>query len=104
MKKLIKLLSRIRIKFRRSSSLTKTVVISTVALSLVALPTLHLTINATRKRAQELTNEAAQLEQENKELNDKIDGIGSADGVEEEARDEGLVGENDIIIIPNSGK
>ena len=104
MKKLIKLLSRIRIKFRRSSSLTKTVVISTVALSLVALLTLHLTINATRKRAQDLTNEAAQLEQEHKELGDKKDNIGSADGVEEAARDEGMVGENDIIIIPNSGK
>ena len=62
MKKLIKLLSRIRIKFRRSSSQTKTVVISTVALSLVALLTLHLTINATRKRAEELRSEAAQLE------------------------------------------
>lgn len=104
MKKLIKLLSRIRIKFRRSSSLTKTVVISTVALSLVALLTLHLTINAARKRAEELRSEAAQLEQENKELGDKIDSIGSADGVENIAQDEGMVGENDIIIIPNNGK
>ncbi len=104
MKKLIRLLKRVRIKFRRSTSLTKTVVLSAVILSLAALLTLHFAISATRKQAEELRSEAAQLEQENKELNDKIDGIGSADGVEEEARDEGLVGENDIIIIPNSGK
>ena len=104
MKKLIRFLSRIRIKFRRSSSLTKTVVISACVLSLVALLTLHLTIRSTQKRAEELAKEAAQLEQENKELGDKIDSIGSAEGVENIAQDEGMVGENDVIIVPNTGK
>lgn len=104
MQKLIKLLSRVRIKFRRSSSLTKTVVLSAVVLSLAALLTLHLTINATQAKADALKDEAAQLEQENKELEDKVDSLGSADGIEDIAKDEGMVGENDIIITPNTGK
>lgn len=104
MKKLIRLLKRVRIKFRRSTSLTKTVVLSAVILSLAALLTLHFTISATRKQAEELRSEAAQLEQENKELGDKVDSLGSADGVEDIAKDEGMVGENDIIITPNTGK
>ena len=104
MQKLIKLLSRVRIKFRRSSSLTKTVVLSAVVLSLAALLTLHLTINATQAKTDALKDEAAQLEHENKELSDKIDNTGSADDAKEEAFDEGMVGENDIIITPNTGK
>ena len=103
-KKLIRFLSRIRIQFRRSSSLTKTVVISTCVLSLVALLTLHLTIHSAQKRTEELAKEAAQLEQEQTDLNDKIDSIGSAEGVENIAQDEGMVGENDLIITPNTGK
>ena len=103
MKKLMRLLRRVRIRFRRSTSLTKAVVLSAVALSLVALLTLHFTIRAAEKRAEELAQEAAQLEQENKDLGDKKDGLGSADGIEDIAKDEGMVGENDIIIIPNTG-
>lgn len=103
MKKLMRLLRRVRIRFRRSTSLTKAVVLSAVALSLVALLTLHFTIRAAEKRAEELAQEAAQLEQENKDLGDKVDGLGSADGIEDIAKDEGMVGENDIIIIPNTG-
>lgn len=100
MEKLIRLLSRVRIKFRRSTSLTKTVVLSAVVLSLAALLTLRLTIDATQAKADALKDEAAQLEQENKDLEDKVDSLGSADGVEDIAKDEGMVGENDIIITP----
>lgn len=100
MEKLIRLLSRVRIKFRRSTSLTKTVVLSAVVLSLAALLTLRLTIDAAQAKADALKDEAAQLEQENKDLEDKVDSLGSADGVEDIAKDEGMVGENDIIITP----
>ena len=68
MEKLAKLISRIRLVFRQSSSLTKTVVLSAVVLSMAALLTLHLTINATQARAEALKDQAAQLEQENDQL------------------------------------
>ena len=101
MGKLINKLRRIRLVYRRSSTLTKTVVLSAIALSMVALLTLNLTISATQRKTRELAEQAAQLEQENNNLGDKIDNLGSADSVEEIARDEhGLVKPGTVIIQP----
>lgn len=100
MKKLIRLLRRVRVKFVRSSRRTKTMVICMAALSMVALLTLNLTINALRDRAEEARKEAARLEYEQSQLEDKIDNLGSAEGAEDTARDEGYVNKNDVVIQP----
>lgn len=101
MEKLAKLISRIRLVFRQSSRLTKTVVLSAVVLSMAALLTLHLTINATQARAEALKDQAAQLEQENDQLEENIEGLGSADSVEQIAGDElGMVPTDAIVIKP----
>ncbi|MDD6200218.1 MAG: septum formation initiator family protein [Firmicutes bacterium] len=101
MEKLRRLLRRIRVVYRRSSRLTKTVVLSAVVLSMAALLTLHLTAGALQARAEELKDEAARLEQENQQLESNIDGLGSADSVEQIAGDElGLVDPNTVVIHP----
>ena len=100
MEKLAKLLSRVRLVFRQSSRPTKTVVLAAVVLSMAALLTLHLTINATQARAEALKDQAAQLEQENDQLEENIEGLGSADSVEQIAGDELGMVPTDAIVIP----
>lgn len=101
MGKLIDRLKRVRLVYRRSSSLTKTVVLSAIVLSMAALLTLHLTVRAARQEAEDLGRQAAQLEQENQELEENIAGLGSVEGVEQIARDElGLVKPDTVIIEP----
>ena len=101
MGKLIDRLKRVRLVYRRSSSLTKTVVLSAIVLSMAALLTLNLTVRAARQEAEDLGKQAAQLEQENQKLKENIAGLGSVEGVEQIARDElGLVKPDTVIIEP----
>lgn len=101
MEKLRRLLRRVRVVYRRSSRLTKTVVLSAVVLSMAALLTLHLTARAAEARYEDLKDEAARLEQENDRLEENIEGLGSADSVEQIARDElGLVDPDTLVINP----
>lgn len=101
MKKLIRMLRRIRVKFVRSSRRTKTVVITMIAVCLVSLLTLNLTINAINKKAEEARKEAARLEYENSQLEDKVDGLGSAGSVEDIAQGElGMVPGDSVVIQP----
>lgn len=103
MKRLLARLRRIRFVYRRSSNFTKTVVMSAIVLSIVALTALGISIHSANARAQELKDQAAQLEQENDRLEDKIDSLGSADSVEDIAKDElGLVDPDTIIVKPES--
>jgi len=89
MKKLIRILGRIRVKIVRSSQRTKIVVVGMVALSMVALMALNLTINTLRDRAEEARKEAARLEYENSQLEDKIDNLDTPEGLEDAAGEEG---------------
>ena len=101
MKKLIRMLRCIRVKFVRSSRRTKTVVITMIAVCLVSLLTLNLTINAINKKAEEARKEAARLEYENSQLEDKVDGLGSAGSVEDIAQGElGMVPGDSVVIQP----
>ena len=88
MKKLIRMLSRVRIKFVRSSRRTKRAVICMAALSMVALLTLNLSINAIRKKTEEDRKLAAQLEYENSQRQEDIENLGSAEGIGDIAQDE----------------
>ena len=101
MAKVMDTLKRVRLVFRRSSMLTKTVILSAGALAMAALLTLNLTIDATRQKTEDLRDQAAQLEQENSKLENNIDGLGSLEGVEQIAKDElGLVDPDTVIIKP----
>ncbi len=99
MNRVTKFLKRIRLVYRRSSTLTKAVVLSAVVLSMTALIALQLSISAAQQRTQDLANQAAQYEHQNGQLEDKIDDLGSADSVEQIAKDElGLVDPDTVII------
>lgn len=101
MKKLMRLLRRVRVKFVRSSRRTKMTVTIMVAACMVALLTLNLTINALNKRAEEARKEAARLEYEQGQLKEDIDGLGSAGSVEDIAQGElGMVPGDSIVIRP----
>ena len=98
MAKLAEMLSCVRIVRERSSTLTKTVVLVAVVLSMAALLALGSAINNYRAQAQALKDQAAQLEQENGQLQDKTDKKGTLEGLLEFAEDFlGLVDPNSVI-------
>ena len=98
MKKLIRILRRVRIKFCRSSRRTKTAVVCMVALSMAALMALSLAIDAAKAQKEADRKEAARLEYENSQLENKIEHSGSEEFNEEAARDEGYGHEGDTVI------
>ena len=101
MRRLKSLLRRIRLVYRRSSTLTKAVVLSAIVLSAAALLTLNLTVRSTDRQTQELRDKAAELEHQNSQLEQKIDGLGSAEGVAQIAGEElGLVDPDAVVIAP----
>lgn len=101
MDRIVRLLKRVRLVYRRSSTLTRAVVLSAIVLSVAAVLTLQLTIGAAQERTQALADQAGRLEQENQQLEENIDGLGSADSVEQIARDElGLVDPDTVVIDP----
>ena len=101
MKKLIALLSRVRLKYRRSSTMTKTVVMSAIAVCMVALLTLQIANTEKEKQLEADRQKAAQLEQENNKLDDNIDKLGSAESAEQIAKDElGMVPTDAVVIVP----
>ncbi len=98
MKKLMRLLRRVRVRFVQSSRRTKIVVVTMVAVSMVALLTLSLTIHALNKQAEEARQQAARLEYELSQLEEKLENLGSSEGAEDAAKDEGYVDKDTIII------
>ena len=91
--------SRIKIEYRRSSPLTKIVAVAAILLSMMALITLRLAQNDIDAQTTGMKAEASQLEQDNAELERKIDQLGSVQSVEEIAQEElGLVDPDTVII------
>ena len=99
MRKLRSLLKRVRIKYRRSSTLTKTVVMFAIAISMAALLSMQIAYEAKVKFTEEQRQQAAQLEQENNDLNNKIDKQGTMEGVEDAAKDELNMTHTDAVVI-----
>ena len=94
-------LRRVRLVYRRSSTLTKTVVIATIAMSMVALAFLHGRIAAAEKRYEMEKQQAAHLEQDNNKLEENINSIGSVGNAEQIAKDElGMLPSDSVIMIP----
>lgn len=97
------LLKKIRLVYRRSSKLTKSVVLCAIVLSTVTLLTLRGELLKAQAQAEELRSQAAGLEQENQQLQESIDALGSLESVKDIAQNiGGLVDPNTVILRPNS--
>lgn len=96
-------LKRIKLVRRRSTNLSKIVVILTIVLCMGALCTLRLAMNKIENQTEDLRAQAAALEQENRELDEKIQRKGSVQSVQEIAEEElGLVSPDTVIYQPES--
>ena len=101
MKQLKEMFSRIKLVRRRSSNLTKIVVIVTIVLCMGALLTLRLSMNRIKQETRELAAQAAELEQDKSDLNTQIDQLGSVQSVLDIAEQElGLVNPDTVIFEP----
>ena len=78
----------VQVKFRRSKPLTKIIVIVTIALCTVAMITLRWVQNDIEAQTRKMKEEAAQLIEENADLQQKIDDIGSVDSITDIAKSE----------------
>ncbi len=92
---------RVRLVYRRSSTLLKCVVLATIVFSTLALLTLRFAILDAQKQSQALRTEAAKLEQENQELSRSIAQLGTVQSVTELAgKLLGLVDPDTVIFLP----
>lgn len=91
----------IRLVYRRSSTLAKTVVLSAIVLSTAALLTLQSAIQNVRAQTEDMRSQAAKYEQSIDDLNQDIADLGSQDSVQQIAKDElGMVDPDTVIIQP----
>ena len=90
-----------RIVFRRSSVLLKGVVLTAVVLSTVTLITVGAVTQQLQNKAEDLRQQAAQLEQNNKTLSQYIAQLGTIQGVKHIAQEKlGLVDPDDFFFKP----
>ncbi len=94
-------LGTIKFKYRRSSTVTKVVILVAVVLSVAALLMLHFAIGSTRDAAEELRQEAIGLEQEQSRLERYIQELGTIQGIIRLAQEKlGLIEPDSVIIQP----
>ena len=92
---------RIRLVYRRSSTLVKCVALATLVLCTAALLTLRYAIVAAEERAEVARKEAAALEQENEALQESISNLGTVQSVVDLAgKLLGLVDPDTVIFLP----
>lgn len=72
---------RIRLIYRRSTTLVKCVVLAAIVLSTVALIALRISVQAEKGRQDKLQQQAAQLEQENYALTRSIAQLGTVESI-----------------------
>ena len=93
--------SRIRLVYRRSSTLLKCVVLGAIVLATAALLTLHFSIRKNEQTLQQLQSQAARLEQENEDYKQRIEEVGTVHSIKDIAREElGLVEKDSVIFHP----
>lgn len=90
-----------KVVLRPAPTALKIVLILLIVFSMAALVGLRWVHNGIRNEIQDLKQEAAVLEQDNADLQEKIDDLGSVQSVKDIAREEmGLVDPNTILIDP----
>ena len=98
MEKLLRLLSRIRLKYRRSSTLLKCVLLATILLSSVTLVAISAGIAQQEGKTRDARQEAAALEQENQRLEESTEDLGTVGSAQQIAGEElGLVDKDTVI-------
>ena len=94
-------LKHIKVEVRPASNLLKIVLIVLIVFSIGTLVALRWVHNGILAETDRLKDEAAHIEQENQELIEKKENIGSVDGIKDAAREElGLVDPDTILIDP----
>ena len=97
--------SRIRLVYRRSSTLLKCVVLAAIILSTVAILALRHSIREDQAQADDLRFQAAALEQENDRLSSYIAELGTVQSIKRIAGEElGLVDPDTIFFTPAEEK
>ena len=90
-----------RVELRSSSNLLKIVVAVLIVFSLAALLALGWMRGSIQKQTEGQKEAAAALEQENRDLQEKIDNLDTVQGVQDIAREElGFVDPNTVVIQP----
>jgi len=94
-------IGKVKLVRRRSSTLTKVVVLAAVILSMATLLTLLVVITDTRMETDALRAEAAKLEGENSRLELYIEQLGTVKGIIRIAQEKlGLIEPGSVIIQP----
>lgn len=96
-------LSRIRLVYRRSSTLLKCVVLTTIVLCTICLMVLRGALLEEQNKAEDLRKEAAQLEQKNKRLEQYMSELGTVEGIKNIAFDRLDLVDPDTIIFQPEG-
>ena len=92
---------RIRLVYRRSSTLLKCAVLAVIVLSTVALLAIHFTIGQTKQDTEALRQEAARLEMENRQLTEYIAEVGTVQSIKRIAMEQlGLADPNSEFFKP----
>ena len=95
------ILSRIRLKYQRSSTALKCIVLITLVVCTVALLALRIAIIDARKEEKALREEAVALEQEYDTLRDDISQIGTVESIKKLAgKLLGLVDPDTVVFLP----
>ena len=93
----------IRVVYRRSSILVKSVVLATLVLSILALIVLRISIQSNQGQQADLQQQAAVLEQENRALTKQIAELGTVESVKRIATLQlGLVDPNSQCFTPSN--
>ena len=96
-------LQQIQLVFKRSSKLTKILVLCAIVFSTITLLTLRQGYLTAQAQTEALRKQAAQLQQENEKLKAYIESLGSLDSVDRISQEElGLVDPDSVIIQPES--
>ena len=92
-------LRHIKLVYKRSSNVTKIVVLCAIVICTAALLILGGAIRDAQAKADALRVQASRLEQENNRLSSLIDSLGTVAGIEQIAREKLGLGYEDEVII-----
>lgn len=101
MKKQANPLSKIKLVYRPGKALIKVALLGVIVLSTAALVTIHTAIERSEAKEEAMRAQAAALEQQNQELEQDINALGSKDSILDIAEEElGLVDPDTVVYVP----